>query len=136
MKAEKQLFCTSCTSELQSIRQYVKSSCEAFGLSEDKTNLVVLAVDEACANVIRHGYDYSKQGAICIEARKTNEFGIFLIKDNCPKIADADLKPLENEPLKPGGLGLRLIHDVMDSVSLIPCKEGGNQLELKIKLKG
>lgn len=131
---QNELVCTSCTSELARIRQLVRDACGKFKLDASTTDKVVLAIDEACANVIRHGYHYSKKGYMCIETYEENGYGVFLIKDHCPQIDESVLEPTQKDLLDPGGLGLRLMHEVMDSVALKPHKEDGNHLELKIKL--
>jgi anti-sigma regulatory factor (Ser/Thr protein kinase) len=131
---ENALVCTSCTSELANIRSLVRKACDKFGLDKEKASQVVLAIDEACANVIRHGYNYSKHGYICIETYQEAGFGVFLIKDHCPQIDESVLAPKKKDLLSPGGLGLSLMHEVMDSVALKPNDDGGNHLELKVKL--
>jgi anti-sigma regulatory factor (Ser/Thr protein kinase) len=131
---QNKIVCSSCTSELAGIRELIRKACAKFGLDTSTTDKVVLAIDEACANVIRHGYHYSKKGYICIETYQEDGFGVFLIKDHCPQINESVLKPPQKDLLDPGGLGLRLMHEVMDSVALIPHSEDGNHLELKIKL--
>lgn len=125
---------SSCTSELKTIRELVKTACEQFAVDEKRTNLVVLAIDEACANVIRHGYHYDKNGVLCIEAYEQDGYGVFLIKDQCPKICESILQPSKEELLAPGGLGLNMIHQVMDSVKLVSHDDTGNHLELKLKI--
>jgi anti-sigma regulatory factor (Ser/Thr protein kinase) len=103
--------------------------------SEDKTNSVVLAVDEACANVIRHSCNYSDKFKLKIEVYEEDGYGVFLICDNAPPISACVLQPKDCDQLEPGGLGLHLIHQVMDEVELLPHQESGNRLKLSIKLK-
>jgi anti-sigma regulatory factor (Ser/Thr protein kinase) len=103
---------------------------------EAKTNGIVLAVDEACANVIRHSCDFSDKFKLKIEAYEEDGFGVFLISDNAPPISDSVLKPKDCDQLEPGGLGLHLIHQVMDNVELLPHQEHGNRLKLSLKIKG
>lgn len=126
--------CKSCTSELYTIRKTVKEACQAFGLTQARSNEVVLAIDEACANVIRHTCSFSDKFHIEVSFKEENGYGVFLIKDDCPPISEQCLRPKDAEPLKPGGLGLHLIHHVMDSVALLPHPGKGNWLELKLKL--
>ena len=127
---------SSCTEDLEQVRSFVASTCEGLPFSEAKRNEIVLAIDEACANVIRHGYKMSKQGKVCIEIEARNDYVIFVIKDTCKKIAENDLQPTKSEDLcKPGGLGLCLIHHVANSVRLLRHKGQGNWLELTVNFE-
>ena len=126
---------SSCTSELKNIREFVVDACRDFPFSEGKVNEIVLAVDEACANVIRPGYHMSKKGCIEIVVSSDDEHALFVIKDVCSQITDKQLTPAENNLCKPGGLGLCLIHYVAEKVRLIPHKGKGNWLELTVKFE-
>lgn len=134
MQTASEISCKSCTSELHAIRQTVKQACADFGFDNEKTCAVVLALDEACANVIRHSCEYSDKFKLDVKISTQENYGVFLVIDNCPPISEQQLQPKADEPLKPGGLGLQLIHEVMDSVRLLPHDGTGNQLELKVKL--
>jgi serine/threonine-protein kinase RsbW len=126
--------CKACTSELQGIRKRVKQACKDFALSDDKTSAVVLAIDEACANVIRHSCAFSDKFSLEVKVSREKNYGVFLIIDNCPPISAECLQPKQDDPLQPGGLGLHIIRQVMDSVKLLPHNGSGNTLELKIKI--
>lgn len=126
--------CKSCTSELKRIRHTVSDACAGFGMDQQITAAVVLAIDEACANVIRHSCDYSDKFVLDVQIRKEGDDAVFLLVDNCPPISDEVLCPKQKDPLNPGGLGLHLIHRVMDSVRLLPHDGGGNWLEMRIKI--
>lgn len=134
MQSSSGISCKSCTSELQRIRKTVRQACQDFGFDSDKTGAIVLAIDEACANVIRHSCAYSDDFVLDLDITERDNFGIFLVIDNCPPISEDTIRPKTNKPLEPGGLGLHLIHQVMDSVTLLPHNGIGNRLEMKIKL--
>ncbi|WP_350431939.1 ATP-binding protein [Shewanella sp. H8] len=124
---------SSCTSELKNIRGFVVDACHDFPFSEDKVNEIVLAVDEACANVIRHGYHMSNKGCLELEISSGDDHALFVIKDVCSQITGKQLTPPENDLCEPGGLGLCLIYHVAETVRLIPHNGKGNWLELMIK---
>lgn len=44
------------TSELAALRDFVRRHIMTAGFSDFEVNGIVLAIDEACANLIRHGY--------------------------------------------------------------------------------
>ena len=134
MKYVADISCKSCTTELKTIRHAVKQACLDFHFDVAKTNAVVLAIDEACANVIRHSCEYSDNFELGIKISKKNGYGIFTVVDNCAPLSPDRLEPCKDDLLKPGGLGLKLIYQVMDSVKLLDHQGPGNWLELKIKL--
>ena len=134
MKYVVDISCKSCTTELKTIRHAVKQACLDFNFDEAKTNAVVLAIDEACANVIRHSCKFSEEFELSIKINQNDGYGIFLIIDNCAALSPDTLQPCQHDLLKPGGLGLQLINQVMDSVTLLDHAGPGNWLELKIKL--
>lgn len=126
---------SSCTSQLKSIREFVEQQCDALPFDDDKKAMVILAIDEACANVIRHGYKMSSAGCLSVEYKAEASHAVFTIKDNCQPICEQVLAPKPENLQQPGGLGMQLIHMVADSVRLVPHEGGGNWLELKIPLE-
>jgi anti-sigma regulatory factor (Ser/Thr protein kinase) len=134
MKYVAEISCKSSTSELQKIRHAVKQACIDFNFDLTKTNEIVLAIDEACANVIRHSCVFSENFKLSIKITKQDGYGIFLIIDNCAPLSPETLLPSHDDLLNPGGLGLQLIYRVMESVTLLAHSGQGNRLELKIKL--
>lgn len=127
--------CKSCTSELQEIRKTVRAACEKFAIDSEQSAQIVLAVDEACANVIRHSCAFAEHFNLDVEIYRQENYAVFVVSDNCPPISGKTLEPKAKDLEKPGGLGLHLIQSVMDSVRLLPCEKRGNRLEMKIKLK-
>lgn len=134
MKLLKSIECTSCTSQLCTIREDVRAACLEFGYPEPNINEIVLAIDEACANVIRYGYQYCNNGSVGLDIYRTDQEAIFRIIDQCPEICDADLQAKPRNDEEPGGLGMHIIHQIMDSVALIEGNDRGNTLELRKQL--
>lgn len=126
---------SSCTSDLKHIREFIVESCKPFPFSDEKVNEIVLAVDEACANVIRHGYKMSEAGCLEIVVNHNSDHALIVIKDVCSRITEKDLTPKQHDLCKPGGLGLCLIHYVAEKVRLIPHDGKGNWLELTVKFE-
>ena len=103
------------------------------GFSEEDTQFVILAVDEACANIIRHAYKGRKDGEIVISCREQEDGIQFLISD-MGEPTDTSCWPKRSlEEVRPGGLGLPLICAVMDQVEYRKG-ERGNELILGKKL--
>lgn len=53
--------------QLQDVRRVVRSVTKGLGCGNDLANCMVLAVDEACSNVIKHAYGGDDSGDIVLE---------------------------------------------------------------------
>jgi anti-sigma regulatory factor (Ser/Thr protein kinase) len=123
---------TSCPHELADIRRNVKAVCSELYFSEKQTNEIVLAIDEACTNIIRYAYNDCRDGTIRLEIVKDQQQVIFRLHDHAKPVSKDCLEKTNNDPLKPGGLGVMLMQRVMNSVKFVHTSEcNGNILELK-----
>ncbi len=125
----------ACTTQLCKIRTEVRFACQAMGYPETDINLIALAIDEACTNIIRFAYCGDKSGRIVLEVYQAESQAIFLLRDFAECIEESCLEVKSKCLTEPGGLGLQLINQIMDSVQLIPPPDSvGNILELKKRL--
>ena len=125
----------ACTNELSEIRSVVRCACKKMGFSEPEINLLTLAIDEACTNIIRYAYCGDKSGRIELEVYQSESEAIFFLTDYAKCIKKSCLEIKDKKLTEPGGLGLKLIHKAMDSVQLISLSDPvGNKLELKKRL--
>lgn len=123
---------SSCPQELADIRKNVKLTCEKLSFSEKDTNEIVLAIDEACTNIIRYAYNDCRDGEIRLEINQNNQQVIFRLHDLAKHVSKDCIEQEPTEPLKPGGLGVMLMRQVMNSVKFVHTSRcQGNILELK-----
>lgn len=107
---------------LAGVRQLVSGVCQRIGMCEASCSQVALAVDEALANVIRHGYGSACDRPIWISlwplpAGGADGPGVRIeIEDEARQIEPGQLKGRELDDPKPGGLGVHIIREVMDDV--------------------
>lgn len=126
---------TSCPSELSDIRKNITNVCLKLNFSEKEINSIVLAIDEACTNIIRYAYKDCRDGIIQIDIISDDQQVIFRLQDFAKQVSKDCIKIKPTSPLKPGGLGVMLMQEVMDSVEFIHTKEcQGNILEMKKSL--
>lgn len=115
-----------------SVRRFV----EVAGFAGKQAEDLVLAVDESLTNVIRHCYGGRPDEPIELDLGLDSEGAgalVVRIRDFGPSVPAELLEPPAEKDLEePGGLGLRLIHEVMDSVQLNAVAEGGNELVLTV----
>lgn len=120
------------------VRGVIQVWLEILGLRAEKRPEIVLAVDEACANAIRHAYGGRTDGEIELVLTLTDEWIQFTVNDQgrpCPPECAA-YRPLERpagQEIEPGGLGVKLIHEVFDEVSFCPGISGGNCVTMRLR---
>lgn len=116
---------------LKLVRGAVSETARLNGCSEGVARDIVIAVDEACQNVIRHAYQGASHGDIILEVYRRGGDLIFLLKDFAPTIDTAKVKPRALDEIRPGGLGTHLIRAIMDEATFLPPPpQGGNVLKM------
>ena len=118
-------------SELQAAREVVSKACRDCGCTESMTTDIVIAVGEAIQNVVRHAYKDIEDGEATLEIVCKDGIIEFRLQDTAPTADPEKLKPEWPEEPGPGGLGICLIHDIMDEVEYLPAPSGqGNLLRM------
>jgi serine/threonine-protein kinase RsbW len=120
--------------ELESLsvfREFISDCCGRFDVPDGTVFDLKLAVDEACTNIIEHGYKGMDPGSIILSFRIESDRILVQITDFGHVFEPADApKPdveaaLVDRPL--GGLGLYLIYQTMDNIDY-QSSEDGNTL--------
>jgi anti-sigma regulatory factor (Ser/Thr protein kinase) len=100
------------------------------GFPKRDARRVVLAVDEACSNIIKYAYegDYSKSYSLHV----TIEQGRLAIelKDSGKKPDVSRIAPRKLDEVRPGGLGTHFIASVFDAVTYDTSRSGSTVLTL------
>jgi anti-sigma regulatory factor (Ser/Thr protein kinase) len=116
---------------LKEVRGAVGEAAGRCGCSDEAMREVVIAVDEACQNIIRHAYGEKTDGDVVVEIRCHGDTMIVDLRDFAEKVDPATIKPRELDDLKPGGLGTHFMREVMDSVEYLAPPQGrGNLLRM------
>ncbi len=116
---------------LKLIRAAVKKTVEFCGCEPGVVQDVVIAVDEACQNVIRHAYGGGEGGEIELEITRLDGDLVLYLRDYADPIDVSKVKPRDLDDLRPGGLGTHFINEVMDEVEFMPSPtDGGNLLKM------
>ncbi|MEI7907638.1 MAG: ATP-binding protein, partial [Bacteroidota bacterium] len=55
------------TERLNDVREFVSGLARVHGFAEDDINKIAIAVDEACTNIIKHGYNFAPDKKIDVE---------------------------------------------------------------------
>jgi anti-sigma regulatory factor (Ser/Thr protein kinase) len=102
---------------LVKIRKKLERETLKAGFNQNDAYNIVLAVDEACTNIIRHSYknDFTKKINLLIKTANNK----FIIEIKNYGIKPTNIKTACRLPLKirPGGLGVFFIKKIMDKVT-------------------
>lgn len=117
--------------ELKRVRGAMAAALSAAGFDAGFVGDVVLVVDEACQNVIRHAYGGDPTGEAVLEMRREDGDLIITLRDFAPSVDPAKVKPRDLDDIRPGGLGTHFMQEIMDSVEFLPPSgHGGNVLRM------
>ena len=111
---------TSSTKNLHLVREFIENKGEKFKIDPKILNQILVSVDEACTNIIKHNYKYNENNFIDVETDvKDKQFIITLIYkgdsfDPTKKI-NPDMKEYFAK-YKVGGLGIPLMKKSMDKI--------------------
>lgn len=107
------------TDNLDIIRVFIGDIARKAGFNDDSISEIELAVDEACANVIKHAYRYDSNQHIDIIVETNSSKLTITISDHGQgfdpeKIESSELRIKKHAR---GGLGIALIKKIMDEVT-------------------
>ena len=95
----------------------------------------MIAVNEACMNIIQHAYKGDESGEIIFEMLNNEKELYFRLIDYAEPIDLNSVKPRDLNDIRPGGLGTHFIAEIMDEHNMGHLDEGkGNYLEMKKKI--
>ena len=117
------------------VRALVKRTAEVVGCNEELREKLVLAVNEACMNVIQHAYKGNDSGEITLQILSEESQLVFRLLDYAEPIDLDSVKSRKLEDVRPGGLGVHFIREIMDDCRMGHLESGeGNYLEMKKKI--
>jgi sigma-B regulation protein RsbU (phosphoserine phosphatase) len=121
--------------QLQNIRDTIRAVLRKNNCPPPFIEDLVLAVNEACANIMQHAYKGKCTGEIILAIlRKQDEITVRLTDFAEPVDTSACKSRLLDE-LRPGGLGVHFMNELMDDVRFLETQAGvGNILLMKKKI--
>ena len=125
-----QIEANSCN--LPPFREKLRALLHQSGLNDKALGEVVLAVDEALTNAIRHSYE-GKEGKIEFLYADFPDRIQITIEDVGKKFDPSTLPAPELPPQKAGGLGVYLIKQLMDKVEYDKDFKGNRHILTKYK---
>lgn len=127
----------SSPTHLAVVRGAVDGLCRSIGFDDDCITAVVMSVDEALSNVIRHAYDNAEGQPIDIELDWTRPpDGVRIsIRDRGRRVGPECVRPPARDEMRPGGLGLHIMTECMDRIEYSPAEGGGTVLTMVKRLE-
>jgi anti-sigma regulatory factor (Ser/Thr protein kinase) len=140
MTPDLQLVAQSNPRWLQAIRGLVRSYLNNFEFDPERVDNIVLALDEACANVIRHSYEGKPDQPMRLALLSNKSAVTFRLEDDGITAPADKVKPCapenpDRKNLRPGGLGVQLMYSVFDHVEFCPGKNAGNCVTMRVNRK-
>lgn len=121
--------------KLPEIRRAVRETAVLQGCDPKILDGIVLAVNEACMNIIQHAYRAEDVGDIILEIAQEHNELIIRLTDSAGPIDSATCRSRDLDDIRPGGLGTHFMRAVMDEVQYLrPSSGQGNILQMKKKL--
>jgi sigma-B regulation protein RsbU (phosphoserine phosphatase) len=107
---------------------------QEMGIGDETVADVILAIDEACANVVRHAFP-DGDGHFRLAADLSDDDVLVEVEDHGVGFNPFDLGGRATTPDALSGRGLGIIHKLMTSVELeSPIDDGGTRLRMRKRL--
>ena len=128
------------TDNLSLIRDFVSENAINAGIEQTTVDKIMLAVDEACTNIIKHAYKSSPEGEIILNIEFDEETFTITIIDYGQSF-EPDSVPLPDlqkyyREHKVGGLGMYLMKSLMDDVKYTSVPGKYNRVLLSKNIRG
>ena len=119
---------------LKRVRMSVLAAARQCGFDEASARDIVLAVDEACKNVIVHAYDgVEGKDDIVLSVFESPDGIAIELRDFAPPVDPARIGPRDLDDVRPGQLGTHFMREIMDSNAYRAAPDGVGNLLLMTK---
>ena len=115
------------------VRSAVYPVLSIAGFSRSETRKMVLAVDEACSNIIKHAYAGDTTKTIWLTLTLGGDRLRIELRDSGKKVDAGKIAPRDLKDIRPGGLGTHFMNSVFDSVQYDTSGGEGTLLTLTKK---
>lgn len=118
---------------LSAARSMIANLAQRLGFNEIRCGQISLAVDEALCNIINHGYEKREDGSIWIHIHVLEDERVGLkivIEDEARQVDPQRIKSRDLDDIRPGGLGVYIIREIMDEVRYEKRDQAGMRLTL------
>ena len=96
------------------VREQVQQATADLGCAKKVVSDLIIAVNEACMNIIEHAYKGDRSGEIVLEILDNGEELEVLITDFADPVNLEGNQSRDLDDIRPGGLGTYFIREIMD----------------------
>ena len=112
------------------VRSVVHPLAMNSGFSKKEARKIVLAVDEACSNIIKYAYAGDATRTISLTMTDETDHVTIRLVDLGKKVDAAKIAPRDLDVVRPGGLGTHFMRAVFDTVVYDTGQEQGTVLTM------
>ena len=123
MKAACKIIFSSDASYMAEVRDRVRAFLNGSAFPEEDAAKIVMAIDEACTNIIRHAY-VGLAKPVRLEMKWLKDRTRFVLRDYGRPFQPPTVETQNINPIRPGGLGICIIGKVFDRVDYAPQARG------------
>ncbi len=128
----------SAPAHLPVVRAALEELCKEVGFSEDTTGRIILSLDEALSNIIKHAYLGAEDRPIEVELTPIGSNGPqglqMLLRDYGRTVDRSQIKSRSLHEVRPGGLGVHIMTECMDEINYRAAPDCGTILTMTKKL--
>ncbi len=116
--------------ELSEIRSRVHAYAIAGGFTEAAAGELIVAVGEAASNAITHGGVAAGDGRLHIRCEWDGDALVLTFFDYCEESKIGAIRSRDLDDVRPGGIGVHCMQQLMDTFELLPDGAGWAALRL------
>ncbi len=133
-QAEIHMKIISTPAHLRVVRSALERICEMMAFREDERGGIVLSLDEALSNIIKHAYLGRQDKPIEVELTLVGTDGPqalrIQLRDHGRAVERCEIKSRSLHEVRPGGLGVHIMTECMDEIDYKPADGGGTVLTM------
>ena len=114
---------TSHSYRMAEVRHTARLFLKKCNFDESSIELLVLGLDEACTNIIRHAYGHDEK-PVRLEMERLHDRIRFVLRDYGRPCDPKCIRSRPLEEVRPGGVGVYIIRQVFDYVKYEPRPRG------------
>ncbi len=134
MDNSNKILLASSTKNLSLLRKFIESKAIDFGFDESTIIQIILSVDEACTNIIKHAHKYNENEQIEIETKTDKTEFRIIMKYKGSGFDPNDLNSPDMKEYfskyKVGGLGVPIMKKFMNKIEYVHKNSDYNSLTL------
>lgn len=117
----------------ETIKNVISKTASKIGFDKKDIGLIIVAVLEALSNIVKYAYE-QEVGKIKVSVLSEGKTLKVFLRDYGKKVNEEKIVSRDLKDIRPGGLGVHFMKEIMDSVEYLPVKDG-NELRLMKKVK-